>query len=254
MQQTIIAHRGARGLWPENSLDGFRRVLALGVTAVEFDVHPTACGDLAVIHDPTLERTSNGSGPVAERTLAELAVLRLKGTAEGVPALDDVLDILGPAGIELHVELKTDADNQPYPGLEEAVIARLEERDLMAHSVLTAFSPEVLLRLRTLRPQARLLAGLNAASATRLGGLDAALDTLAPLDLATLAVEKDLLRRELPRFLDRLGAAHLGVWTVNDPDEITFWRRAPVATLTSDRPDLCLATPRPEGKERSSFF
>ena len=60
----ITGHRGARNLWPENSLTGFRNVLALGVDAIEFDVHLTDAGELVVIHDATLDRTTDKTGPV----------------------------------------------------------------------------------------------------------------------------------------------------------------------------------------------
>ena len=100
MTQRIIGHRGARDLWPENSRLGFRKVLTLDVQGVEFDVHPTADGRLAVIHDPTLDRTTDATGPVAARSAAALREsVRLRGTEdEGVPLLEEVLDILAPSG------------------------------------------------------------------------------------------------------------------------------------------------------------
>ena len=83
----IVGHRGARNLWPENSLDGFRRTRDLGVDAVEFDVHLARDGDLVVIHDPTLERTTEGTGTVADRTAAQLAATpSAQGGGEGVPS------------------------------------------------------------------------------------------------------------------------------------------------------------------------
>src|SRR5689334_23696331 len=89
----IIGHRGARNLWPENSLDGFERTRALGIEGVEFDVHIARDGELVVIHDPTLDRTTEGQGPVADRTAAELAATKLRdGGGAGVPTLDQVLD------------------------------------------------------------------------------------------------------------------------------------------------------------------
>jgi len=78
----IIGHRGARDLWPENSLDGFRRTRDLGVDGVEFDVHVTRDNELVVIHDATLDRTTEGRGPVAWRTSAELAKTRLHNAGE----------------------------------------------------------------------------------------------------------------------------------------------------------------------------
>jgi glycerophosphoryl diester phosphodiesterase len=65
----IIAHRGARNLWAENSLDGFRRTTQLGVDAVELDLHLSHDGAVVVIHDPLLDRTTNGHGPVSLHSL-----------------------------------------------------------------------------------------------------------------------------------------------------------------------------------------
>ncbi len=74
-QPLVIAHRGGKGLWPENSLFAFERASALGVDMLEMDLHLSSDGELVVIHDPTLDRTTNGDGPVAARSLAQLQAL-----------------------------------------------------------------------------------------------------------------------------------------------------------------------------------
>src|SRR6478672_6613311 len=115
---SIVGHRGARNLWPENSLDGFERARGLGIEGVEFDVHIACDGELVVIHDPTLDRTTEGQGPVADRTAAELAAIRLRdGGGAGVPTLDQVLEVFAGSGIELHMEIKTDIAGHRYRGL-----------------------------------------------------------------------------------------------------------------------------------------
>src|SRR5262245_57261008 len=91
----IAAHRGGALLWPENSLLAFESAIGLGADYVEFDVHLSRDGEVVVIHDPTLDRTTTGTGPVRERTLAELRTLRLKDragarTKEPIPTLDEV--------------------------------------------------------------------------------------------------------------------------------------------------------------------
>ncbi len=91
----ITGHRGGRNLWPENSLEGFRNVLDLGVDAVEFDVHLTDAGELVVIHDATLERTTEGQGPVRGLTPEARSSTRLRDSDETVPTLADVLEVLG---------------------------------------------------------------------------------------------------------------------------------------------------------------
>ena len=88
----VAAHRGGALLWPENSLLAFRNALALGTDLLELDVHLTADGELVVIHDPTLERTSTGTGAVGGARLADLAGTRLRArdgavTDEPVPTL-----------------------------------------------------------------------------------------------------------------------------------------------------------------------
>lgn len=245
MQQRVIGHRGARDLWPENGLAGFRNVLGLGVYGVEFDIHPTRDGNLAVIHDATLDRTTSGQGPVAARSMAELGALRLRGpdgtTDEGVPSLDRVLDVLAGSNVELHVELKADGANKPYPGLEREAVARVRHRGLEGRTVLTSFWLDVLARLREETPDGRLLVSINDASAEKQGGLEAMLRALDDLRVDLVAVHHALLRRELDLFLRRVGTARLGVWTVNGPAEIAYWKSAPIGMITSDRPDLALA-------------
>ena len=78
----IIGHRGGRNLWAENSLGGFRKTATLGVDAVELDLHLTRDGEIVVIHDPLLERTTNGRGAVSDHSLQALTRLRLKDTID----------------------------------------------------------------------------------------------------------------------------------------------------------------------------
>jgi glycerophosphoryl diester phosphodiesterase len=241
MRQRIIGHRGARNLWPENSIGGFRNALALGVDGIELDVHPSADGVLVVIHDPTLERTTEGTGPVAARTAAALGATRLEGgDGEGVPTLDAVLDLLAGSGIELHIELKNDAANRPYPALPQRVAETLAARGC-DDAVLTSFDPAVLGELRRVRPKGRLLASVDRRSATAQGGPEAQLDRFDAIGVDVVAVEKSFLAEHETLYRRRLGADRLGAWVVNDPADIARWLGAPVRYITTDRPDLVLA-------------
>lgn len=241
----IVGHRGARDLWPENSLDGFRRTRALGIEAVEFDVHPTRDGELVVIHDPMLDRTVEASEPVVDRSAAELAALRLRdGGGEGVPTLDAVLDVFEGSGIELHVEIKTDALGYAYKGLEQHLLEALARRPNLGPTLLTCFVPEVLETVRALAPQQTVLASLDRRSAEMMGGLTPALDRFARIEGCLVAVEKGLLSVAFDLCRDRIGSGRLGVWVPNEPAEIARWLQAPIRTLTTDRPDLALAERR----------
>lgn len=122
----IIGHRGGRSLWPENSLGGFRNLLGLPVAGVELDIHLSDAGELLVIHDPTLDRTTDATGPVRALTPQDRARVRLKNCDEGIPVLSEVLPVFADSGFEMHLEIKADAAGQPYPGLPARVLAEVD--------------------------------------------------------------------------------------------------------------------------------
>jgi len=237
----IIGHRGARNLWPENSLDGFRRTRALGIEGVEFDVHPSRDGVLVVIHDPMLERTTEGQGLVADKTAAELAATKLRdGGGEGIPTFDEVLDVFAGSAIELHIEIKTDANGKLYRGLEQRLVDVIAQRNLQDTAILTCFAPKALEIVREIAPHQRVLASVNQRSADAMGGVAAALDRFTAIDGCMVAVEKGLLADNLDYCLERLGRERLGAWVPNEPEDIAAWLARPVRQITTDRPDLAL--------------
>ncbi len=134
----VIGHRGAAGLLPENTLPGFRRAVELGVQAVELDVHLAGreLGDreLVVIHDPTLERTTNGSGEVAQTDFSTLRELDAGGGAQ-IPTLGEVLAVL-PEQVGLNIELKGAgtaavlAEWLPAPGARSILISSFDHEAL----------------------------------------------------------------------------------------------------------------------------
>jgi glycerophosphoryl diester phosphodiesterase len=236
----IVGDRGARNLWPDNSLDGFRRTRALGIDAVEFDVHLARDGELVVIHDPTLERTTLGTGAVADRTAAELAATKLRdGNGEGVPHFASVLDVFADSGMELHIEIKTDALGRPYPRLEQRLLDLLARRGLQHDSILLA-SYRRLESARRLSPAQRVLASLDRHSAEMLGGLVPALDRLTAIEGCMVAVEKGLLADGMDICLRRLAPSRLGVWVPNEAPELAAWLSRPLRQITTDRPDIAL--------------
>ena len=237
----IIGHRGGKLVWPENGLTGFREVARLGVDGVEFDVHPSADGEIFVIHDPTLDRTTEASGEVHSMAAAELRHVRLRGGGgDRVPTLAEVLGVLGPAGIDLHVEIKLDARGDRYPGMEAAVMDALDRHGVRERSVVTSFSPDVLGELRRIAPRQRLLASVNARSAEALGGFDAALHRFRTLPVEYFAVEKSLLSETLSTCRAHFDAERVVGWVVNEPDEIAHWLRQDIGWIDTDRPDLAM--------------
>ena len=138
----IASHRGGAFLWPENSLLAFRNALALPAEQLELDVHLSADGGAVVMHDDTLDRTTDGSGPVRARTVEELRRVRLRGTGgEGVPSLADAAVMVREAGKVLRLEIKADGEGTPYPGALSACLAVLDGLNMRARTVLMSFQP-----------------------------------------------------------------------------------------------------------------
>ncbi len=139
----IWAHRGARREAPENTLPAFERAITQGADGVELDVQLTSDDVMVVIHDETVDRTTNGSGAVAAHTLAELQLLDASAGLPGfggtrIPTLLDVLDLLVPAGLIINIELKNACEE--YPGLERKVLEAIASWDAADQVVLSTFN------------------------------------------------------------------------------------------------------------------
>lgn len=236
----IKGHRGARNLWPENSLTGFRNVLELAVDGVEFDVHLTDAGELLVIHDATLERTTDGEGPVRALTPEGRLAVRLKDSDEAIPTLSEVLDVLAAAeNLPLHVEIKSDETGTPYPGIVAKVAAELDRRGLAHRSHLTSFDLSVLEECRRQVPDIARLVSVNAAWAERHGGLKTFIEKVEGL-VEIVAIHHELLEAEWELVTALLPLERLCVWTLNDEALIAKWLERGIGHLTSDNPDLAL--------------
>jgi glycerophosphoryl diester phosphodiesterase len=236
----ITGHRGARNIWPENSLTGFRNVLALDVDAVEFDVHLTDAGELVVIHDATLDRTTDRTGPVRGLTSKMRVETHLEGSADTVPTLADVLSILAEAdGKQLHVEIKSDEAKRPYPGVTEKVVAEIERFGLADRSHLTSFDVSVLDECRRVAPHIARLVSVNAEWAAKQGGLEIFLGNVDGL-VDIVAIHHELMEAEWALITEKMPLERLCVWTLNDEALIRPWLERGIGHLTSDSPDLAL--------------
>ena len=159
----VVAHRGASAAAPENTMEAFRLGIEAGADAVELDVHLTADGELAVIHDDTLDRTTDRSGPVAELTMGEIreadagarfarpddSGFPYAGRELRVPALREVLDWLPETGgLVIEIKARTAAD---------AVVAAVDGRPVRTDGRLSVISfDEVAIdRVRELDPELR---------------------------------------------------------------------------------------------------
>lgn len=223
----IIAHRGASGLAPENTLKAIRLALALGAGAIEIDVQ-LADGELWVFHDRRLERCTDGSGVLTAQSRAYLASLDA-GEGEGIPTLWQVMEaIAGQA--ELHIELKGSQTAD-----EVARLTRLAEAELgfgPTQWVVSSFHHPELARFAALRPDIRL----------------GALTSTIPLTLAKFAAELgawslncdvDFVDQALVQDAHKRGLKVL-VYTVDEPADQAMLAAIGVDGIFTNRPDRFL--------------
>ena len=195
----IYAHRGASAQYPENTLAAFRRALEIGVEGIELDVHLSADGVPMVIHDSTVDRTTNGSGAVAEMTCAALQELDA-GSGERIPTLAEVLDRVGD---RVHIDIEVKANRAG-----EAVLREVEQRRL--RWLISSFDWDVLRFVRSRRADAELWP-------LTVGASDDAIAVAKELGAPALAISHRGLDADIAAYLRDQGL-DFWVWTVNDPD------------------------------------
>ncbi len=144
----VIGHRGARFEAPENTIPGFRYAIGLGLAAVEFDIRMTSEGHLVVIHDATVDRTTNGTGEVSSFTLAEIQTLDARATFPNwpepcvVPTFGQVLDAVSELP-DLLVEIKGDIPDR-LERIVPATVAEIVRRGIGDRVTITSFDPYAL--------------------------------------------------------------------------------------------------------------
>jgi glycerophosphoryl diester phosphodiesterase len=215
----IYAHRGLSRDYPENTLLAFRQALACGADGIELDVYATADGIPVVIHDRSVERTTDGSGFVDELPLSRLQTFDA-GHGERVPTLQQVLDVVG-GDVHLDIEVKGS-------GIERETLGVLGAYP-RARWAISSFDWEILRNVRRLSSSAELW---PLAEQWR----DAILDVASDLDSPAVALFTGAYDQQ---GADRLRAADLRVvvWTVNDPAEAWRVHDLGAYALCTDVPD-----------------
>lgn len=153
---TWIAHRGAIGqAWPENTLAAFRYAIDNDVDAIEIDLRGTRDGEIVVIHDKTVDRTTNGHGAVKDLSLAELARLDA-GRGERIPRFEEVLKLVSGTAITLVIDIKKDrALNK------EKVVRQIEEHDAVRNIIVGVRTRDDLHAFQTLNRGLRTVGFIN---------------------------------------------------------------------------------------------
>jgi len=135
----IASHRGGAALWPENSEVAFRETARLGVEQIEFDVQMSADGVPVIFHDTTLDRVTDGHGPLADHTLPDLKRLQILKGGGRIMTLEEGLEILAPTSLTLRCEIKPGIDLVPYSGLVTKTLDAISSFDLGKRTVITSF-------------------------------------------------------------------------------------------------------------------
>ena len=239
----LVAHRGGAGLAPENTLAAFESGIAQKADAVEMDVHLSKDGEVVVIHDPELSRTTDGSGNVADLTLAEIrkynAAAKFKGAPVGpqkVPTLQEVVDLVN-GRVALQVEIKVKPDGTRYPGIEQKVVDILRTANMIDKTVIISFDWPTLQAIKAIEP--RLKTGALATSNVFNNVKDLAIiaQQVKAVGADYMGPEKSYLTADLLAALRQQGIGG-GAWTVDDPAEMRKLAALNPDFLTTNRPDL----------------
>lgn len=215
----IIGHRGAAGLEPENTLRSFSRAVELGVDAVELDVH-WVHDELIVIHDDTLERTTDGSGLLDSISLDELRELDA-GAGERIPTLAEALDLLS-GHCAVNIELKG-------PGAAAPVARLLKQRFPAAEVLVSSFTLTELRAFHELSPEVA-VAPLFGRRAPDLAKLEASLSPWS-VNLSRRNAHESLIRSI------RDASYRCLIYTVNDSEEAAALFACGASGVFTDFPD-----------------
>ena len=232
----VLGHRGASGYAPENTMESFRLALEMNADGVELDVQMTKDGELVIIHDELVDRTSNGKGWVKDLTFEELRELNFNNHKEGyefcqIPTLDEVLELFSNTGKMINIEIKSNIIN--YPGITKKVIDKVREHDMQDHVIYSSFNHQTCLEVEEYDPDAYvgfLYADgfLNVPEYVRENNGDAlhpALYFLLDPEYMVEARKQDL---------------EVNVWTINEEYQMEMGCKLGITTIITNYPDKAL--------------
>jgi glycerophosphoryl diester phosphodiesterase len=236
----VIAHRGASGHAPENTLAAFRKAIAHGASFIETDLQLSRDARFVAIHDATLNRTTNGQGAVHDLTLADLQRLDAGSwfgsefAGERIPTLEEILEFSKKQDVVFYLELKPSGSW----GGEHALIGALRESGEIPRTVVISFDAAILEGLRKIEPT--LMTGVLYE-----GQIERPIERALEVGARQLAVRANLVT---PALLAEARKKDLQVvcWTVNHPAHMRLLMEAGVDGIMSDYPDRLVAAQRKE--------
>lgn len=230
----VIAHRGFSSRAPENTLVAIREAIAIGADMVEIDVTLSSDGEIVVIHDETLDRTTNGSGPVSQHSLADLKKLDAGSwfdpwfENERIPTLSEVLTAVN-GKILVNIEIKSEAVEQ---GIAAKVIETIRRSAMNHQVVISSFSPTALQQVHSQAPN--LLTAVLYNSKIH-QGLDA-VDIAASVGASVFNIK----RQRLTATMSERCSEHripIGIYTVNKKRHMRRMIKKRVGAIFTDHPD-----------------
>jgi glycerophosphoryl diester phosphodiesterase len=239
----VIAHRGASGHAPENTLAAFKKGVALGAAFIETDLQLTRDARFVAIHDDTVNRTTNGQGSVHGFTLAEIRKLDAGSwfgsefAGERIPTLEEILEFAKKNDVVFYLEIKP----QGSWGGEHALIGALRQSGEIARTVVISFDASVLEALRKIEPT--LMTGLLYDAQ-----IENPIERALEVGARQLAVRGDLVT---PGFISSARKKDLQVvcWTVNQAAHMRLLMAAGVDGIMSDYPDRLIAAKKKKDGE-----
>lgn len=237
----IIAHRGASREAPENTMSAFELAVEQGAHAIEMDIHISKDRELVVCHDPTVNRTTNGTGRISQMTWRQLKQLdagswfspRFQG--EPLPMLEQVVEQL-PQQLWFNLEIKMRSEYQQL-GLTEKLADFLSQHDLWGRTVISSFDMQAILDLKRLDP--RLMTALlfekgwlRRQKVSRMLTSDDAFD-----QLYSIHPRHNHMKMNEAEFCKKQGL-RLYPWTVNSSVQMKKWIERGASGIITDRPKL----------------
>ncbi|WP_326751403.1 glycerophosphodiester phosphodiesterase family protein [Streptomyces hirsutus] len=231
MNFLTIGHRGVMGVEPENTLRSFVAAQEAGLDVIELDLHLSKDGALVVMHDADLDRTTDGTGPIADRTVAELRALDA-GRGERIPVLEEVLDAVHAP---LQAEIK---DVQAARALAEV----MNRRDLVGRIEVSSFHDDALTEIARLVPGVRtaLVASFPHSRMYSSGGTPIGPDVVERAVGAGASTVCLNIRRLTLEIVEQARKADLRIigWVVNTQDHLRLVRALGLDGATTDYPEI----------------
>ena len=247
----VMAHRGGRRLWPENTLYAFEHAVELGVDVLEMDIHSTKDGVLVVIHDHTVDRTTDGAGAVQGFALAELEELDaghnwtadegqsfpFRGQGLAVPTLDEVF--VAFPDVPMNIEIK-----QVQPSITAPLCQMIRERGMTERVLIASFDTDTIREFRRACPEVATTSGEDevriffALNQVFLGAIYS-----PPAEALQVPEYSGDLHVVTERFVNTAHERNMEVhvWTVNDIDDMQRFLNLGVDGIITDYPDQLLA-------------